>query len=128
MFQPPAQVIPPVMADRLRITEVVTNLVANAINYTQPGGKINVTIERQGNEIITSVKDTGVGIPKEALPKLFTKFFRVTGKLTQGSKGTGLGLYISKAIVEMHKGRIWVDSEPGRGTTFSFSLPIVTGE
>ena len=75
-------------------------------------------------EVITHIQDTGQGIPNDALPRLFTKFFRVSGKLEEGSKGTGLGLYISKAIVELHKGRIYVETELGKGSIFSFTLPI----
>ena len=70
--------------------------------------------------------DNGQGIPQEAIPDLFTKFFRVTGPLEQGSKGTGLGLYISKLIINMHKGKIWVESELGKGSKFTFSLPIAS--
>jgi PAS domain S-box-containing protein len=115
--------LPKAMTDPLRITEVLNNLIANAINYSQVGGSVSISMESKDNMIVTHVKDTGHGIPKEALPHLFTKFFRVSGKLEQGSKGTGLGLYISKAIVEMHNGKIGVESEVGKGTTFSFSLP-----
>lgn len=113
-----------VLADQLRIQEVVYNLLANAIAYTNLGGKIEVSIEIKDNMVVTHVKDNGQGIPREAQTHLFTKFFRVSGKLEQGSKGTGLGLYISKAIVNMHKGEIWVESEPGKGSIFSFSLPL----
>ena len=113
-----------VAVDTLRITEVLSNLLANAIAYTQSGGSVTVFLEQKGNEIVTHVKDTGQGIPKDALPHLFTKFFRVSGPLESGSKGTGLGLYISKSIVELHRGKIWVESEEGHGSTFSFSLPI----
>lgn len=112
-----------VKADKLRINEVLLNLLANAISYTGENGKVSVSIEQKGQEVITHVSDTGVGIPKNAIPHLFTKFFRVSGKLAQGTKGTGLGLFISKAIVERHGGRIWVESEVGKGSTFSFSLP-----
>lgn len=115
-----------VKADKLRINEVLSNLLSNAISYTHTGGKISVAIEQKGQEVITHIKDTGVGIPRNALPHLFTKFFRVTGKLTQGAKGTGLGLYISKAIVETHGGHIWVESEVNKGSTFSFSLPTTS--
>ncbi|KKR81170.1 MAG: Multi-sensor signal transduction histidine kinase [Candidatus Daviesbacteria bacterium GW2011_GWA1_41_61] len=111
-----------VIADKFRINEVLTNLLANAITYTSPGGKITVWLERKGNEVITHIQDTGEGIPKDALPHLFTKFFRVSGTLEQGSKGTGLGLYIAKSVVQLHKGKIWVNSELGKGSTFSFSL------
>ncbi len=111
-----------VQVDRFRINEVLMNLLANAINYTPSMGKITVWIEKVGQEVVTHIQDTGEGIPKEALPHLFTKFFRVSGVLEQGSKGTGLGLYIAKSIVEIHKGRIWVQSELGKGSIFSFSL------
>ncbi len=80
-------------------------------------------MEKIGNELITHIQDTGQGIPKEALPNIFTKFFRVSGILEQGSKGTGLGLYIAKSVIQLHKGKIWVNSEFGKGSTFSFSLP-----
>lgn len=114
-----------VLVDKLRINEVLMNLLANAINYTPSGGKIAVWVEKQGNEVITHIADNGPGIPKEVLPNLFTKFFRVIGNGGQQQpKGTGLGLYISKTIVEMHKGRIWVESEVGKGAKFSFSVPL----
>jgi PAS domain S-box-containing protein len=118
--------LPVVLADSFRIGQVVLNFVANAVNYTQPGGSITVKTELKDNSLQVLVTDTGRGIPKEALQKLFTKFFRVSGSLEQGSKGTGLGLYISKSIIEMHKGKIWVESEAGKGSTFAFSLPIAT--
>lgn len=123
-FTEPTGVIPKLVIDSLKIDEVLSNLVTNAVNYTPAGGHVTVVIEQKGKEIITSVKDDGPGIPETALPHLFTKFFRVSGKLEQGSKGTGLGLFISKAIIEMHKGRIWVESTFGQGSTFSFALPI----
>ena len=116
--------LPKIYIDRFRMSEVISNLVGNAVNYTDPGGLVEVSVETKDKELITHVKDTGQGIPEEALPKLFTKFFRVSGVLEQGSKGTGLGLYISKAIVEMHKGRIWVKSTLGKGSTFNFAVPL----
>lgn len=118
--------LPVVLADSFRIGQVVLNFVANAVNYTQEGGSITIKAEQKGSELHISVTDTGRGIPKDALQKLFTKFFRVSGSLEQGSKGTGLGLYISKSIIELHKGKIWVESEAGKGSTFAFSLPIAT--
>lgn len=120
--QPP-KTMSDVRADKFRITQVLINLVTNAINYTPPGGSIDIWTEETEHEIITHVKDTGHGIPKEALPHLFTKFFRVSGSLEQGSKGTGLGLYISKSIVDSHKGKIWVTSAIDKGSQFSFSVP-----
>ncbi len=120
----PQKALPLVMVDKFRISEVVSNLIGNALNYTPAGGSVEVSTEVKDQEVITHVKDTGPGIPASAIPKLFTKFFRVSGVLEQGSKGTGLGLYISKAIVDMHKGRIWVESELGKGSLFSFTVPI----
>ncbi len=120
----PKETFPLVLVDRFRISEVVSNLVSNALNYTASGGSVEISLEHKDEEVITHVTDTGPGIPESALPKLFTKFFRVSGVLEQGSKGTGLGLYISKAVVDMHKGRIWVESTLGKGSTFSFSVPV----
>jgi two-component system, NtrC family, sensor histidine kinase KinB len=125
VFEEPQDMVPSVFVDKFRINEVLTNLLSNAINYTQPGGHIRIWIEQTETEIVTHVRDTGEGIPAEALPHLFTKFFRVSGKLEQGSKGTGLGLYIAKSIITMHNGRIWAESEGlGKGSTFSFTLPL----
>lgn len=122
----PDTVLPKVFADPLRIAEVVNNLVGNAINYT-PAGSITVELEydAKSETIITHIKDTGQGIPSDALVHMFERFFRVSGVLEQGSKGTGLGLYICKEIVELHHGTIWVNSEVGKGSTFSFSLPTI---
>lgn len=116
--------LPKIIVDRFRISEVLSNLLANAVTYSKPGSKIEVSALFKGVQLVTSIKDTGEGIPESAIPHLFTKFFRVSGALEQGSKGTGLGLYISKAIVEMHSGKIWVKSKLGVGSTFSFSLPL----
>ncbi len=125
-FKEPEKPLPKVKVDKVRILEVIANLITNAINYTNPHGEVNITLEQKGKEAITHVTDTGVGIPQEAIPQLFTKFFRVTQGLTQNQnpQGTGLGLFVSKSIVELHHGKIWVDSELGKGSTFSFSLPV----
>lgn len=122
-FDPP-QTLPKILADPIRISEVITNLVANAINYTNAGGKVSVSLEVSPNEVTTIVSDTGIGIPKEALPHMFSKFFRVSNTAQQANKGTGLGLYISKSIVEKLGGKIWVESEVGRGSNFLFTLPL----
>lgn len=122
----PEEKLPKVLADQIRIAEVLDNLVANAINYTDPGGEINIYVTFSPTEVTTSIKDTGVGIPKEALPHLFTKFFRVSNTAQKVDKGTGLGLYISKSIIEKMKGKIWVESEEGKGSKFSFTLPIAS--
>lgn len=123
---PASNEIPKVLADKVRIKEVLANLIANALNYTPTGGIVKVSIENGSGEVITHVADNGSGIPEGALPNLFNKFFRVTHGLTQNTnaQGTGLGLYISKAIIDMHKGKIWVRSLEGKGSIFSFSLPV----
>lgn len=118
--------LPKALLDPLRITEVVNNLIGNAINYTNSGGSINVSVKTTPTEIITCIADTGVGIPKEAIPYLFNKFFRVSNTKQQASKGTGLGLFIAKSIIEKLNGKIWVESEEGKGSKFYFSLPIAS--
>jgi PAS domain S-box-containing protein len=115
--------LPIVLADAFRITQVITNLIANALHYTGEGGTISIIAEEKNNFLQVSVTDTGEGIPADALPKLFTKFFRVSANVSDGAKGTGLGLFISKSIVELHKGKIWVNSQSGVGSTFTFILP-----
>ena len=122
-FNPPSN-LPKIMADPIRIPEVITNLIANSINYTNPGGKVEVSLQVSPNEVTTVILDNGVGIPKEAIPYLFNKFFRVSNQTQQASKGTGLGLYISKSIVEKLGGKIWVESEVGAGSKFYFTLPL----
>lgn len=126
-FTDPVTPLPKVNADKVRIGEVLSNLISNAINYTPPNGIVEVWVEVSGNEIVTHVADNGKGIPKEAVGHLFTKFYRITDGLTQdaNSQGNGLGLYISKSIIDMHHGRIWVESEVGKGSRFSFSIPLI---
>lgn len=129
-FLQPPDTIPQVQVDLVRINEVLNNMISNAINYTEPMGKIEVWIDEQEEMVNTHVKDTGKGIASGDFQKLFTKFFRVQGgPAEQASKGNGLGLYLSKAIVELHKGKIWAESEGiGKGTTFSFSLPATADD
>lgn len=116
--------LPKVLADPVRVSEVINNLVANAVNYTDAGGRIIVSTQVTPNEVIVTVEDSGVGIPKEAIPHLFNKFFRVSNSLQKANKGSGLGLYISKSIIQSLNGKIWVESEMGKGSRFHFSLPI----
>lgn len=115
-----------IKADKVMVSEVVSNLIDNAIKYTNPGGSIMVFLEDSDKFVVTHIKDTGAGIGRESIPHLFTKFYRVGG-VQEGSHGTGLGLYISKEIVNMHGGEIWVESELGVGSVFSFSLPKSNG-
>jgi signal transduction histidine kinase len=120
--------LPKVVVDKFRISEVLSNLIGNALNYTDQDGSIEISasFDRDKNMVVTKIKDTGQGIPESAIPHLFTKFFRVSGLLEQGSKGTGLGLYISRAIVNMHGGEIKVESQLGKGSTFSFTTPVLS--
>jgi PAS domain S-box-containing protein len=122
--------LPLVLVDKFRISEVLSNLIGNALNYTNAGGTVELSAEfdARNNQVVTYIEDTGQGIPESALPHLFTKFFRVSGVLEQGSKGTGLGLYISKAIINMHGGDIWAESKLGEGSKFSFSVPVAAEE
>lgn len=126
-FIKPGKSLPKVDVDLIRINEVLNNIISNALSYTEPQGKIDVWIEQKDEQILTFIKDTGKGIPKEAIPNLFSKFFRVQGgPAEQASKGNGLGLYLSKAIIELHHGKIWAQSEGlGKGSIFAFSLPAV---
>ncbi len=117
-----------VIGDSVALREVIDNLIANAIHYTSEKGSVTVTLRVEDNKIITSVHDTGIGIPEAAVQKLFTKFYRVHGGLATGSGGSGLGLYISKSIIESHDGTIWVESKEGVGSTFSFSIPAYDEE
>ena len=118
------QSLPDVMADGDRVKEVVVNLVGNAIKYMGGSGAIAITHETNGANVITHIADTGLGMSKEAQAKLFEKFYRVQTDKTKDITGTGLGLFIVKQIIEKMNGTIWVDSEEGKGSTFSFSLPI----
>jgi PAS domain S-box-containing protein len=118
--------LPKVMADPFRIGQVFINLISNAINYTPENGTISINVQNKDTHLEIAIQDSGEGIPPEAIPRLFTKFFRVSGSLEQGSKGTGLGLYITKSIIEMHHGKIWAESTLNKGSLFTFTLPIAT--
>lgn len=113
-----------VQADQERLREVITNLFDNAVKYTETG---KVTIGLTGNKDVVQfyVRDTGNGIPKEDIPHLFQKFYRVDNSATRTIGGTGLGLFISRKIVELYEGRIWVTSEFGKGSTFYINLPRI---
>ena len=118
--------LPPVLADADRITQVLTNLVGNAVQYTPEGGDVTISTVRHGGEIRVFVTDTGIGIPAEHLPHIFTRFYRVDkSRSRQSGGGSGIGLTIAKFIVEAHGGRLWVESRgEGQGSTFTFSLPV----
>lgn len=116
--------LPEVLLDKEQIKRVFINLINNAIKYTPAHGKITVTTRMVNKEIHTDITDNGCGIPEDALGKLFVEFYRVDTAVNQEVKGTGLGLALVKHIIEAHKGKIWVKSKLGAGSTFSFSLPL----
>lgn len=105
--------------------QVVLNLVSNALNYTPGGGKIIVRFELKPPVVVWTIKDTGIGIPKQNQPKIFEKFFRADNAMKEVTDGSGLGLNLAKSIVESWGGKIWFESEEGKGTTFSFTVPLV---
>lgn len=117
--------LPSLPADDEKIRQVITNLVSNAYKFTPEGGTLTLDAKDTGPELKVSISDTGIGIPKEFIGHLFERFKQVPGtrQTMGGPKGTGLGLAIAKGIVEAHGGRIWAESEPGKGTTFFFTLP-----
>lgn len=115
--------LPPVFADLNQLARILVNLLSNALKYSDPDTEVTVLLTRQESEVITSVSDRGHGIPAEELEHLFQPYYRVRATRTQ-TDGLGLGLYITKGLVEAHGGRIWVESEPGKGSTFSFALPV----
>lgn len=113
----------PVLCDLDKIREVLVNLISNAFKFTDSGGRVKVFCENIKDEVIVCVQDSGIGIPQEVIPRLFNKFTQFGRKAGPGDKGTGLGLAISKGIIQMHEGRIWAESEVGRGSKFCFALP-----
>ena len=116
--------VPDIAGDRRRLTEVLQNLLDNAIQYTPAGGQIMVSAGAKNSEVVFTVSDTGIGIPQADQPRIFERFYRVDVARSREVGGTGLGLSIAKHLVETHGGRIWVESEVGRGSQFHFSVPI----
>lgn len=117
--------LPPVRVDGGCITQVLTNLVGNAIAYTETGG-IEVSLQVVADVVQVSVKDSGIGLSPEEMAHIFDRFYRADHTVVQANTGTGLGLSIVKIFVEMHGGRIWVESQPNEGATFSFILPLTS--
>jgi two-component system sensor histidine kinase BaeS len=116
--------LPPVFADARRMGQVLRNLLGNAATHTLPGGLVRVSAWGEAGEVRTTVADTGPGIPPEHLPFLFERFYRADASRARATGGAGLGLAIVKQLAEAHGGRVWVESEPGRGAVFGFSLPM----
>ena len=120
--------LPKVNADPARIPQVLANLLANALRHTPKDGQIDVSLKissgPDGQFVVTSISDTGAGIDAEDLPHLFDRFYRADQSRSKTTGGRGLGLAIVQQIIERHGGRVWVESTPGEGSVFSFSVPV----
>jgi len=123
-----SQDLPDVAGDARRLQEVLQNLLDNAIQYTLPGGKIVLNAELKNHNVVFTVSDTGIGIPTADQPRIFERFYRVDAARSREAGGTGLGLAIAKHLIEVHGGRIWVESEVGAGSRFHFSVPLFDPE
>ena len=117
-----------VNGDRDRLEQVLGNLMENAVKYSPDGSEIVVSVEDKGDQIVTTVSDQGIGIPVDELGQVFERFHRGRQVSSTNYGGLGLGLYITKQIVERHGGTIWVESKEGIGTTFHFTLPVTKAE
>ncbi len=117
--------LPPLLADPHRLSQVMNNLLTNAVKFSHPGGVIRVSSRLENHEILVAVQDTGIGVSAEEIPKLFKPFSQADTSLTRRYEGFGLGLAISKGIVENHGGSIWMQSNRGSGAVVSFKLPIL---
>ena len=122
-FMPSPDCPTEIWADQLRFAQVISNLLSNACKYSPAGTTVTISVSRQGDAAQIEVSDQGIGISQEDQAKLFTKFFRADNSFTREASGTGLGLYITKHLVEAHGGSIWVESKEGQGTTFSCLWP-----
>jgi signal transduction histidine kinase len=112
-----------VVADSDRVKQVLLNLISNAVKFTPDQSTISVSVSPQQGSVLVAVVDKGPGISEENQPRLFQRFSRLEGPGGVRMPGSGLGLYLSRSIIEAHGGDIWVDSEPGKGSTFAFRLP-----
>jgi signal transduction histidine kinase len=119
--------LPSITGDRQQLVQAVNNLVENAIKFTSPGGTIKVSAEQVESHVVIHVADNGIGIPSDAQPRVFERFFRAYHPGAEQIGGTGLGLSLVKAVVDAHNGRIWLESELNRGTTVHLVLPARQG-
>jgi signal transduction histidine kinase len=114
-----------VCADRIRLRQVLNNLVSNAVKFTEQGEvRVLAHADPENNQVLIQVRDTGIGIAEEHLDAVFEQFRQVDGSSTRRAGGTGMGLTITRHLIEMHGGRIWVESTLGKGSTFCFTIPI----
>lgn len=113
-----------VLMDKAELAQIMQNLCENAIKYNRPGGRVTLEARREGRQARVSLADTGIGIPRKDLTRIFDRFHRTERARARGTRGTGLGLSIARTVVRRHGGRIWAQSSPGRGSTFFFTLPL----
>ena len=114
--------LPLVAADAERVQQIFVNLLANAVRFTPPGGSVQVSVSLEEGEVLVRVADTGVGIPADLVPKIFDPYEQAH----RGRGGSGVGLTVVRSLVEAHGGRVWVESDEGRGSRFTFTLPVAT--
>ncbi len=114
---------PSVQGDEVRLRQVIDNLISNAIKYSPKGGEVRISGSYDDQNVIIAVEDQGVGLPYDEQERIFERFYRVDDALSRKTQGTGLGLYLARAVVEAHGGKIWVESQPGKGSVFRFTLP-----
>jgi len=122
-----AEEVPPVWVDPQLLQQVILNLTSNAIKYTPPGGEIAIRLGQEDAAVSWAIRDSGIGVPKEAQPRLFEKFYRADNVYAIETEGTGLGLYLVRLILDQLEGRVRCESEEGRGATFTFTLPLRKG-
>ena len=112
-----------IVADERKFKQILLNLLTNAVKFTPDGGRIDVIARRDGTMLVVAVRDTGIGIAPEDQEAVFEEFRQVGRHYTNKQEGTGLGLALTRKFVELHGGRIWLESEPGKGSTFTFTIP-----
>ncbi len=128
ILAPLPESMPPVRADALRLQQILWNLLANAIKFNPRHGRVIARVDREPERYLVSVEDDGIGIPESELPYIFERFRQVDGSPTRRHPGMGIGLALARSLVELHGGTIWAESTPGRGSRFTFSLPIRPGD
>ncbi|AEH61635.1 PAS/PAC sensor signal transduction histidine kinase [Methanosalsum zhilinae DSM 4017] len=116
--------LPEIQGDAQKLTDLLTNLLSNSVKFTPDGGRISINVKQEGDELHIVVEDTGIGIPKEVIPDIFDRFYQIDSSTKRKFGGTGVGLYICKSIVEGHSGKIWVESDRGKGTSVHVKLPV----
>jgi len=116
-----------VSADRVRFKQILFNLLSNAVKFTPNGGRVQIAVASRNGMLEISVRDNGVGIPHDLQASIFDKFYQISAAVKGENEGTGLGLAVTKALVEQHGGQIWLESQPGEGSCFTFSIPNVCG-